>query len=372
MLITIIIFIVILTILVLIHEAGHFFVARKFGIKVEEFGVGLPPRAWGKKIGETIYSINWLPVGGFVKLYGEDEAGGGKISIKSHPSTSLRASKSRNFASKPAWQRALVVVAGVVMNFILAVVVISYIFTQGVVVPTGVVKIDEIMPGSPAESANLQAGDVILEVDSQSVHKISEVQKNIQGKVEEEVKLKIKRADKIQDLSLKTKKEVADGRTIGIIGVRLADSEKKYYPWYQAPFYGTVEALRLSWLTLSGLVGMLGGWIIHGSVPQDVAGPVGVAQITGEAIKVGLNALFFYIALLSLNLAILNVLPIPALDGGRLFFILIELVSGKRVNPHIERYAHTIGMVILLALIALITLRDISRIASGQSILPLP
>ena len=166
MLITILVFLLVLSVLVLIHELGHFLVAKKFGIKVEEFGFGLPPRAFGKKIGETIYSINWLPIGGFVKLYGEDEAGAGRPKIRDQRSKIKNADKERAFVSKPVWQRGLVVVAGVVMNFLLSVVILSYIFgVSGVQVPGDRVIITDIVKGSPSDQAGLRKGDVVESIN---------------------------------------------------------------------------------------------------------------------------------------------------------------------------------------------------------------
>ncbi len=356
MIITILVFLLILSILVLIHELGHFLVAKKFGIKVEEFGFGLPPRAFGIKRGETIYSINWLPIGGFVKLYGEDEAGGGK----------------RAFFARPVWQRGLVIIAGVAMNFILATLLVSFLFTQGVAIPTGEVKIGQVVADSPAAAAKLQTDDIITAIDGKIVRRISEVQKLIFPKLEQDVKLTIKRGDSVQEIIIKTKKEIVEGKEVGLIGVGLSDMSFKKFPIWEAPIVGTIEAARLSWLTVVGLGNMVWSWLILGQVPQDVAGPVGVAQITGQAVSVGPLAVVFFTGILSLNLAVLNILPIPALDGGRFFFILIEAVTRRRVNPNFERYAHTIGMMILLALIALITFRDIGRLLSGQPILPTP
>lgn len=366
---TILIFLLILTVLVLIHELGHFLVARKFGIKVEEFGFGFPPRAFGIKRGETIYSINWLPIGGFVKLYGEDEAGGGKVTLKRATGTYIPDLK-RAFYAKPVWQRALVVVAGVVMNFLLAVFILSYIFTQGVTVPSGEVRVTEVMADSPAQTAGLIKDDIIVKVDGSDVKTADGLRKKIQPKLEEPVTLTIRRQNDVEDVRLVTKKETVDEQTVGIIGVRLNDTIVRKYSLIEAPFAGTLEALNISWLTVASLVTI--PWARLTSCPAGVAGPVGVAQITGEAVQFGPMAVLTIAGFLSLNLAILNILPIPALDGGRLFFILIEMITRRRVNPHFERYTHTIGMVLVLTLAAIISFCDIARVFSGRPILPTP
>src|SRR3989338_8098358 len=195
MFVTIIAFILILSVLVLIHELGHFLFAKKFGIKVEEFGFAFPPRVFGKRIGETLYSINLLPVGGFVKLYGEDSAGGG--SVKSSKLKVKSYDLKRAFYARPAWQRATIVLAGVVMNFLLAVVLISYLFSaHGVAVPTKNIRITDISKNSPAEEAGLKAGDEVLQINKSRVNKTEEFASIVKKQAGSEVELKIKREGK--------------------------------------------------------------------------------------------------------------------------------------------------------------------------------
>ena len=373
MIITALVFILILSVLVLVHESGHFFVAKIFKIKVEEFGFGLPPRAFGIKRGETVYSINWLPIGGFVKLYGEDEAGAG--SVKINPSSGGKKSKvkdpGRAFFARPAWQRAIVIVAGVVMNFILAVILISYLFSAvGVPVPGNKVVITQIVKNSPADKAGLVNGDVIQSVNNVKVKEanqlISETKKHLGEKITLEVKDPKSNVKKIQ---ITPRKEYP--KTEGPMGIAIAQNvEVKKYPWYSAPILGTAEALAESWMIVSGLGLILYQLLFFGSVPGGVAGPVGIAQLTGQFVQIGIYAVLSFVSLLSLNLAILNILPFPALDGGRLFFIIIEMITGRKVNQRFEGYAHAIGMAVLLGLIALVTLHDVFRLITGQPILP--
>lgn len=377
MLLTILVFLLILSILVLVHEAGHFFVAKFFKIKVEEFGFGLPPRAFGKKFGETIYSINWLPIGGFVKLYGEDEAGGGRIQVSDRSSSAKeQATKTKDpnidraFFSKPAWQRALVVFAGVFMNFVLAVVIISFLFSVvGVPVPKDEVLISAIVKGAPAQVAGLKVGDIIQEINGVKITASSQLVEIAKINAGKKLTLKIKnQKSEIKNLEVTPRIDYPKGE--GPMGVAVSqDFSIKKYPWYQAPIVGVKEALNQTWLIISGLF-MLVLQLAKGSVPSDVAGPVGIAQLTGRVVQIGPYAVLSLISLLSLNLAIINILPIPALDGGRLFFILFEAVTRKKVNPKFEGYAHTIGMVILLGLIALITIHDLFRLFTGQPIIP--
>ncbi len=370
MLVTIIVFLLILTVLVLIHEAGHFFVAKKLGIKVEEFGFGLPPRAFGIKKGETIYSINWLPIGGFVRLYGEDAAGSGEVKIKNEEIKDMK----RAFFARSAWHRALIVFAGVFMNFVLAVLIISYFYgVVGVQVPGNKVIISEVTKGSPAQKSGLKAGDTIEAADNKKITSPNQLISITKSHLGERVKLKIEseKSKIIREISVTLRKVYPSDE--GPMGVAIMPNIIiKKYPLYQAPFVGLVEALKDSWLIISGLGLVLSDLFFHAQVPKGVAGPVGIAQLTGQFIQVGPLAVLSFVSLLSLNLAILNILPVPALDGGRLFFILIEAITGHKVSRKFEGYTHAIGMAILLALILLITINDIIHIVTGQPILPKP
>lgn len=384
MLITIVSFILVLTVLVLIHELGHYLTAKFFGVKVEEFGFGFPPRAIGRKIGETIYSLNFLPIGGFVKLYGEDDAGGGKLSLpaksKEHSAKSndryaqgsmLYADKSRAFIFRPVWQRFVIVFAGVAMNFLLATVLLTYLVgVQGVPTPGKNIIIAEVITNTPAAKAGLVANDRILAVDTIPVSSPQQLISYTKAHEGQQIALKIQNPkSEIQTVTLTPRVHYPSNEgAMGIaIGVNVV---VQHYPWYQWPFVGLKEALIQSWMILVGLEQLLVQLVTHGQIPQGLAGPVGIAQLTGQFVQLGLNATLSLLALLSLNLAILNVLPIPALDGGRLFFIVWEAVFRRKISPTYEGYAHAIGIAVLLALILLVTLHDIVRIASGQSLLP--
>lgn len=368
---TIIAFIIILSVLVIVHELGHFLVAKKLGIKVEEFGIGFPPRAFSRKIGETVYSINWLPVGGFVKLFGEDAAGGGAVKVRS---SKFKVQSSvdeveRAYYARPLWQRMVVVTAGVFMNVILAIVLISFLFgTQGVPLPSDNIIVTEVAHNSPAEIAGIQKDDRILKINEKEIKNtdlfISETKKD-KGM---EVTLVLLRNGK--QFSTRLIPRVNAPKNEGAMGVAISNIEVKKYPWYTAPVYGTVEAAKFSWMIASGLGSMVGDFVLHGTKPQGVAGPIGVAQLTGEAVRAGWFAVLWFMALLSLNLAVLNILPIPALDGGRFFFMLIEMLTGKKVSPKYEAYAHGVGLVLLLGLMVLITVLDVTRLIQGKSLIP--
>jgi len=413
MLITIVAFIIILSVLILIHEAGHFITAKLFGIKVEEFGFGIPPRALGIKFGETLYSINWLPVGGFVKLYGEDEAGAGRVSLpQKTPSDTVKnksfamreeeieitsqdsvikeerieiaekiitndKNKSKNtildraFFARPIWQRATVVVAGVCMNFLLAAFLLSVLFAfVGVPSLGNKVSVDAVMSGSPAEKVGLKAGDLIETINGKQIKNTEEVLALARGSAGKEISFKVKTVKGAEEV-VKITPRINYPKSQGPMGIVISQSQTvKKYPLYQAPVEGLKEAFNETWLILTGLISLVFALVTKGTIPSDIAGPVGIAQLTGRVVEIGPYAILSFVSLLSLNLAIINILPIPALDGGRLFFILVEAVTGRKVNSTFENYAHMIGMIILLLLIALVTLHDVIRILTGQPILP--
>jgi regulator of sigma E protease len=368
MLLTIIVFIIILSVLVLIHEAGHFITAKLFGIKVEEFGFGIPPRAFGIKFGETLYSINWLPIGGFVKLYGEDEAGAGRIqAAAAKPPKNLK----RAFFARPIWQRATVVIAGVCMNFFLAAFLLSFLFAfVGVPSLGNKVSVDQVMNGSPAQKSGLKAGDLIEAINGKQIKNPEEVLLSAKNNAGKEINFKIKTSKGVEKV-LKITPRINYPKSQGPMGIVISQSQSiKKYPWYMAPIEGVKEAIKETWLILTGLGSLVFALVTKGTIPSDIAGPVGIAQLTGKVVEIGPYAILSFVSLLSLNLAIINILPIPALDGGRLFFILVEAVTRKKVNSTFENYAHMIGMIILLLLIGLITLHDIIKILTGQPILP--
>jgi regulator of sigma E protease len=377
MIITIIVFIFVLSFLVLIHEFGHFIVAKKFGIKVEEFGFGLPPRIFGKKFGETTYSLNLLPIGGFVRLFGEEEEQAGK-------------DKSRSFMNKSTRVRALVVIAGVTMNFLVAILVISYIFTQGVFVPTKRLHIEAVSPESPASVAGLKPMDVILSMVSgkdtkfitSSQDLISFTDLHLDKKTEMQIVRCVPGKKSSSEIPcnkgfgpekftviVTPRKNSPKGQ--GPIGIVISNLEQRKYSIIEAPFYGTKEVISLSGAMVSALGQLVFRLVTMAKVPSDIAGPIGVAQITGQAVKLGPEAVLQLLGFLSLNLAIVNILPIPALDGGRLLFIIVEAIFGKKVRPSFEQKAHQIGMVLLLTLILLITINDVRKIIDSSSLLHL-
>lgn len=353
---TLIIFILILSILVFIHELGHFIAAKRAGILVEEFGFGLPPRIWGKKIGETIYSINALPIGGFVKLFGED----GTASTKSF------GGQGRAFYEKSILKRFSVLVGGVTMNVLLAVVAFSILyFIYGIPTKTGEIKVVAVAEDSPASEIGLKAEDKIISVDDKKFSKIEEFVDYTTSKAGLEVELVIAREGESQVLKVIPRKEPPEGE--GPLGVAISDTELRRYPVWQMPFLGAREGFKesLAWgeMIIVSLKDNVILKLIRGEAPsKDLAGPVGIYQITGQVREAGPLALLQFLGILSVNLAIINILPFPALDGGRLIFLGYEAIFRKKINPKIEVWANSIGMALLLGLMLLITINDISRL----------
>ena len=348
---SILVFLLVLSILVLVHEFGHFWVARKNGIWVEEFGFGLPPRIFGKKIGETIYSINLFPFGGFVRLHGEND----EREIVNPKRAFLTKSKKVRFA---------VVVAGVVMNFLLAVFAFAIIYSfSGIPRDTALVKVIDIAPGSPAQSGGIVVGDIISRVDKTEINTVDEFIKKVEEKRGKRVEMETEKGK----LTLTPRENPPEGE--GPLGVVISTTEIYFPPVWQRPFYGVYfgfkDALFWGKTVVVGFISIFEN-LFKGIVPKDVAGPVGIFAVTSEAAKIGILALVNFVGILSVNLAILNILPFPALDGGRLLFIGIEGVIGKKIIPKVEAAIHSVGMIILLFLLLAITAHDIRRlIAAG-------
>lgn len=346
MFLTLFVFFIILSILIFVHEAGHFITAKRLKIRVEEFGFGLPPRIISRKRGETVYSINLLPIGGFVKLTGEDAV--------------TKTKDPRSFVNKKPWERSAVLLSGVMMNFVLAVLVLTIVFTKGVMVPTERVHIERVVAGSPAEVSGIKTGDILVAIDGVKIIKTSDLQNYVANNLGKQVGMEIERGNEFLTINLTPREVYPAGE--GPMGVAISNLEMRSYPWYKAPFLGVMESVNISGKMVSGLGSMLYNLITRSEVPKDVAGPIGIYQVTGKAVTAGQSAVLQLLGFLSLNLAVVNALPFPALDGGRFLFVLVEIIFGRKLVPKFERYAHTFGMIVLLALIVLVSISDIGRI----------
>ncbi len=361
---SIIIFIIILGVLVLVHELGHYIAAKKNGVLVEEFGFGFPPRIFSRKIGETIYSINLFPIGGFVKLFGEEYHELSQKTISNQQLT-INNSRSRAFVFKKPWQKTSIIVAGVLGNFLLGWLVISFLFTQGVPTPVNKVLIEKVQPNSPAEVSGLRPKDYLVKLEKNSksytLSSPNDLTLLTQKFLDQEVRLFVERSREKFTVNITPRKKPPKGQ--GPLGIVItAPFVEKKYPWYQAPFYGLVEAFNITQKIVTELLKTLIQLVTLQKPKVDVAGPIGIARYTGQAIKFGKNAVLELLALLSLNLAVINIFPFPALDGGRLVFVIYEWLTKKRVNQQLERNLNLLGFAILLSLAGLVTVNDIIKI----------
>ena len=371
----IIIFIVILGVLVFVHELGHFVVARRNGIKAEEFGFGFPPRIFGFVKNEesgkyewvfgnkdvqsknTIYSVNWIPLGGFVKIKGENGTDENDVD---------------SFSGKSAWSRIKVLAAGVIMNFVLAWALIAIVFMIGApqtIDPASSsdgakIQIAQIVADSPAEKAGIKVGDEILPIQRNGEKTIEfsgieSVQEYVAEKAGEKISLQLKRGNENLEVNLVPRKNAPEGE--GPLGVALAQTEIVRYSFFSAIWEGFLTTLNLIAAIFVALVGIIKSLFMGQGVGADVAGPVGIAVLTKQVSAMGLVYILQFAALISINLGIINILPIPALDGGRILFVLIEKIKGSPVSQKVEQAFHSIFFALLIILLILITFRDIGK-----------
>ncbi len=358
--ITVLIFVAVLAVLVLAHEWGHFVMARRAGCKVDEFGFGFPPRLWGWKRGETLYTINLLPLGGFVRIHGE-----GGEDTHADP---------RSFQHKSAAWRIGIIAAGVIMNLLVAVVLFAVVAGVGMereipknlpayaLVENQRVQVQVVQADSVAARAELVPGDMVRGMSGVATSSLTVA--TFQDALQDGVSrtLMVERDGALRQIVV-TPQPLAGLSRLGI-GVFIVDAGTVSYPWYTTPWVGVRDTWTSLRDTVVGFGSLISGLIARVPGAADgVSGPVGIAVFTGEIARSGFIPLLYLMGFLSVSLAFINVLPIPALDGGRLLFIIIEkLRRGRKVHANTENLAHGIGFLILLAIIALVTYRDIVRI----------
>lgn len=345
----ILIFVIALSVLVLVHEFGHFFAAKIVGVRVEEFGLGLPPKIFGKKMWGTEWSLNWLPIGGFCKLYGENEQEKERFA----------------FNNKNPWQKGLIVLGGVTMNMVLAVAIFAVVYTiMGIPTETDRVKIIGVAKNSPAEIAGLKIDDWIQKVNNVEIKKGSQLTEEVNKHKGENLKLRITNYEfKDKEILIKARENPPAGE--GSLGVVISNTEMvpiRWWEFYKGIGAGFKEAYFWGKIIFDGVTKMVGGLFL-GQVPKDVTGPIGMFNATSSIRNnQGFLAVIHFFGVVSVNLAVVNVLPFPALDGGRIIFVFYELIFRKKANQKFEVMVNNLGMIILLSMIVLISAGDILRL----------
>lgn len=378
----ILIFVVILMVLVISHEAGHFFTAKAFKIKVEEFGFGFPPKLFGWKKGETEYTVNALPFGGFVKIFGEslDEADFLEVGfLDSEDEAKKKEERKRSFSYKPKYQQALVMIAGITANFLLAWILFSVGFMSGLPTSTGSetkgyelkdvrLVVVSVLKDSPAELAGLKSGDKIVSLKTdKKVLAENEITPNnlkdfVVSNAGKEIEFGYTRGDN-KDINL-TKIIPKSGVTDGQPGVGIAMDQvgTAQLPVFKALNEGMKLTVSVTKSTVVGLYTLIVDGIQGKGSFSSVTGPVGMVGVVGDATQFGFVYLLSFAALISINLAVINFIPFPALDGGRLLFLLIEKIKGSRLNPKFANTANMIGFAILILLMLLVTYNDVVKL----------
>ncbi len=387
---TVIIFVLLLSVLVIAHEFGHFITAKKSGMRVYEFGLGFPPRAFGfykdpqtgkwifvkgkgkstlketvggeettEEFPDTIYSINWLPLGGFVKIKGENGE------LPNDPDS---------FGSHKAWKRFIVLIAGVSMNVILAGVFLGIGYIIGIptditdwsdsnaIVKNEMVLVQQVSDNSPAKEAGIEFGDQLLTINGEPVFSSEQFLNYIRTNQDLEMTIKIKRENEIKEFT--TKPALLEGQddNIARLGIMMSDAAIVSYPWYIAIYKGFVSAFFGFISVFSMFILLIKNLIIGQGLTYDLSGPVGIASMVGQSARMGINYLISTAAMLSITLAVINILPFPALDGGRALFIIIEKITRKPIPIKYEQLAHTIGFVLLMVLVVIVTAKDVFKL----------
>ncbi len=353
---TIVVFLLLFTVLVFVHEVGHFVTARLTGMRVLEFGFGFPPKLASVQRGGVEYSVNWIPFGGFVRILGED-------GMARLPDGSLAPD---SFAARPIPARVLVLVAGVAMNVLLAIAVYATIFATGEPTFNGKVRWQHVEPSSPAQAAGMRDGDVIVRIDGKSFAEPGEMRDYIYRHAGQEIRLSIERDRQTFDAPAVPRENPPANQ--GPLGLRDAEPVRELVSYPLSDAVG--RALDRTWVVLGEIVRAFSrtitGLLTGRGGGEEVSGPVGIFNITGQVAQQGAAYVLELLALLSLNLAVLNIVPFPGLDGGRLLFVLVEAArGGRRLDPRTEAAIHALGFVFLLFLVGVVSFFDIRRLAGG-------
>jgi regulator of sigma E protease len=365
-------FIAILVVLVLVHELGHFVVAKRAGITVEEFGIGFPPRIGAVMFHGTRYSLNWIPLGGFVKMLGED----GDVEVRrlrEHglTETEVEHAMAGAFNRRPIWIRIGVLLAGVAMNFILAAALFAIALSMPTLIGEGPLTVTEIQAGSPAEGT-LEPGDVILGVDGRTFERSAELTNYVAEHGGEAVSLHIERDGRPMEIEIVPRVVTEEDRANGIGPIGFAYDPERVIEepsTVTGPIDAVARGTEAAWMIAiqipGGLADAVGGLIGLNPEAPDARGPIGIAQETGRVLEAPLVSQLFFVGLLSVNLAVLNVLPFPPLDGGRIAVVVMEAIRRRRLPAEREAMIYLAGFAVLIALVILISINDIQRLITG-------
>src|SRR3989344_4156897 len=370
---TLVLFLVILGALIFVHELGHFISAKKAGIRVDEFALGFPPRALGKKIGETEYNLNLIPFGGYVKIFGED---GDEDADKRGLGTQISADKERRFTSKPRWVQGIVLASGVLGNIVFAWLLVSIGFMSGV--PSAIngryaadvrnleLMVTSVLPDSPAYTAGLHSGDVITAIEENGNRfegTDATVAGNFIGASTDKLSVFYKRGKEAGSVVVLPKDGIVEGKHA--IGVGLDTIGEVRFGFFRAFFEGALMTWDITREVTVGLVGFLKQAVTLQADLNSITGPLGIAGLVGEARVLGVIYLLSFTAFISINLAVINLLPIPALDGGRLLFLAIEGITRRSIPAKLTRTVNTAGFILLILFMVFITYRDIVKLVSS-------
>ncbi len=349
--ITLISFIILLSVLIFVHEMGHFLAARIAGVGILKFSLGFGPKIIGKKIGETEYVLSWIPLGGFVKLLGE--SGTEELSPED---------EKRSFYKQTRWKRMLIILAGPVFNFLLALVIFIIVFMYGL--PNLTADVGEVQKGSAAFESGMMNGDKIIAIDGQKIVFWEDIRPKIAEGKGKEMEVAVQRGAENKLLLIKpklskSKNIFGEEESTYLIGVSPAGKTiiERRNPW-DAIIASAGKTWYISKLTVISVVKMLEGVIS----PRTLGGPIFIAQVAGAQVKEGIIPFILFMAVLSINLGVINLFPIPVLDGGHIFFYLIEIVNRRDISIKVKEISQQIGFVILLMLMLFVIFIDIERL----------
>ena len=370
---TILAFIGVLVVLVLVHELGHFLVAKRAGITVQEFGVGFPPRIGSVVWHGTRYSLNWIPLGGFVKMLGEDGEGEAeKMRKRGLSEAAVEKAMEGAFNRRPIWVRITVLVAGVLMNFLLAAVLFAVALSLPGSEGRGPLTITEIQAASPAVAAGLQVGDVIVAADGRSFPVSRDLTAYVRSRAGHLVELTVRRDGKETAISVtpRSLSDAEEAKGLGAVGFsyepdRFVEVPPAAANPAEAAWKGVVSAADLAAKIPGGLGSAVAGLL--GLAPDEgtAVGPIGIASETGRVLQAPIASQLVFVGILSVNLAVLNILPFPPLDGGRIAVTVVEAIRRRRLPAEREALVYLTGFMVLIVLVILISIRDVANLIGG-------